>query len=141
MAAWRTLVVLALLGGLFFLPEGNTGRLAARQSHVLLSIVPGGHEESLGTIALNGPHGYERGDDEMRFALAGVRLVGLDLDDLRVHYELRKSIVQGLRAQAAGLKRPDGGTGYSLVIPGERMPVVQGASFLGGVRDGAVRSS
>ncbi len=118
-------VPLLLVVGLFLLPDADRARLAARQAHELFAEKPIGADATFGELVLAGAHVYERDGERMKFALAGVRLQGADMAD-HGHLHLRRSIIQGLRTTASA-------GGISLVVPGEKMPVVRGAAFLGWV--------
>jgi hypothetical protein len=133
----RIALAVLLVPLVFLLPEVEPHRLAASQAHDLFAEPVAGRPQTFGELVLYGPHAYDRTADTLRFALAGVRMEGVDLAS-PAHLDLRRAIVRGLRSSAAEMEGTTGERGLELLVPGEDSPVVRGASFLGSVEDGAL---
>ncbi len=119
------LLLVALAGGLFFLPPADPARLAALDawptdgdSEEFAAFVP------LAEAVFAGPDVTRDEAGGSTLSLRGVRLsaehVGIDLD---AHGLARRSIVRGLRQVAAS-------NGDSLSVEGELLAAVEGGSFL-----------
>jgi len=124
--------VLLLALGLYFAPAPAAPRLAARGADALLALVPedapGEGKRTLAQLVLDGVHAYDRTEASRKLGLAGVRFVAETGDPL-VHLLFRRAVIRALRTEASA-------QGYSLLVPGEELPVEVGASFLGLYDDG-----
>ncbi|MFT5284595.1 MAG: Na+/H+ antiporter NhaC [Planctomycetota bacterium] len=146
--ALSILFVVLLVGALVQLPPANPARLATVQIADLLGEAPDGATApegekplSLAAQILRGKHTSERTDEGLKFSIFGARMVAEGTDEksgILLHGILRDSIARGLRIQAASGAADESGedASMSIAIPGQDMPQVGGASFVGKYEDG-----